>query len=508
MNGRRAPAGRLAGTLLLLVLGGPSWLAAQEVIPGGHPMPVTTEVAPGHWVMDALRRAQALGLLERPLPFRGTIAVDEAADLLDGARKAAESQGVGVQRLAAGWYERLMREYGGLASRDPEGWRLLGLRAAVEAAVAEGEMAPGYGEVEPWRTGGLPLDDRAEVGASFEATLSLGERVGMMVEPEVGTEGVRLRRADITTRIDNVTLALGRHPLSYAGSAQTGLVLSGAAALDRFEVRSTRPFTLPGTLRRLGPLSADLFLSRLWNDDRHQREQFVWGGNLTLYPFPRFGVAVHRGVMFGGKGYDEPVTVKTFVDMLIGRVANLGFENQIVSVEGRLRLPTEAWAPLTAYLEWGAEDAAGGWWDVPARVIGLETPAVPGAEALSLGAAYTSITAHCCGNPPWYRHHAFYGNWVADERPLGHPLGGEGWEWAAYGAVDRPDAGLKVEARVHHRQRSGQNLYVPGRGRSDGLELRASWMERPGVEVRGEIKYESGRGWTERGLDLGAHLFF
>lgn len=500
--------GRLLGAVLGVAAIGTGPLEAQEVIPGGRGSPVTTEVAPDHWVMDALRRAQALGLLERPLPFRGSVAVDEALDLLDGARVRASERGAGVERLVGGWHERLLREYGGLASRDPEGWRLLGLRAGVEASAAAGVAAPGYGEVGPWRTGALLRDDHAEVALGFEATAALGNRVGLLLEPEVGSEGLRLRRADLATRFGNVSLALGRQPLRYAGSGQTGLVLSGAAALDRFEVRSARPFSLPGPLGFVGPVSADLFVSRLWDDDRHRREPFIWGGNLTVHPFPRFGVGVHRVVMFGGRGYDEPVSFKTIVDMLIGRVANLGFENQIVSVEGRLRLPTEAWTPLTAYMEWGAEDAAGGWWDVPARVIGLETPAIRGAESLSVGAAYTAISAQCCGNSPWYRHHAFHGNWVGDERPLGHPLGGEGWEWAAYGALDRPDAGFKVEARVHHRERSGQNLYVPGRGRSDGVELRARWVERPGVEVRGEMRYESGRGWTERGLDFGAHVFF
>src|SRR5690606_12830442 len=201
---------------------------------------------------------------------------------------------------------------------------------------------------------------------------------------------------------------------------------------------TARPVDLPWVLGLLGPVSLDLFVSRLWDDDRHVREPFLWGGNLTLHPFSRLGLGVHRVVMFGGKGYDEPVTLKTFADMLIGRVANLGFENQLVSVEARLRLPTESWVPLTAYMEWGAEDAAGGWGDVPGRVLGLESPAIPGLQALSLGAVYPSMAAQCCGNSPWYRHHAFHGNGTAADRPLGHPLGGEGWEWAAYGALDRP----------------------------------------------------------------------
>src|SRR5690606_37486308 len=174
------------------------------------------------------------------------------------------ARGAGVEGLVGGWHDRFRRGYGGLASRDPEGWRLLGLRAGMEGRAGGGEAAPGFGEVRPWRTGALALDDGAELAVGFEATASLGERVGLLVQPEVASAEVRLRRADLTTRFGNVNLAVGRQPLRSAGSAQTGLVLSGAAALDRFEVGSARPFTLPGPLRLLGPLSADLFVSRFW----------------------------------------------------------------------------------------------------------------------------------------------------------------------------------------------------------------------------------------------------
>jgi hypothetical protein len=277
--------------------------------------------------------------------------------------------------------------------------------------------------------------------------------------------------------------------------------------LDRIELHSERPAELPGVLSYLGPTGLQLFLSRI-TDDRHAREPYLWGGSLSIQPFPRFGVAVHRAAMFGGEGYDQPMTVKTIVDMLIGRVRGLGFENQIVSVEGRLRLPTEELIPLTAYLEWGAEDAAGGWWDVPARVIGIESPALPFDRRVSAGAAYTSIEPHCCGNPPWYRHGAFPGGWAAQDRPLGHPLGGEGTEWLMYAGFDQAGRGVRFDAEIFRRDRSGQNLYVPGREESVGGELRAVWRPRPWLDVELGMQGESGDGWSEHDLRLGANLFF
>lgn len=506
-----ARAGLVLGLLMALAPARPLDVAAQEVVPGARRPRVTADLPPGHWAMDALRRAEGLGLLSRPLPLHGTLSLEHVREGLEEARQGGAARGGGVAALSAGWYARFLREFGGLAAGfDPATpVRVLGARLAAEGRVGNDLAAPGYGEVGDVRTGALPLDDEADVVLLGAVTGSLGQWGGYQAELSAGTDAVRLRRVEVAAGLGNWKLSVGRQPIRLAGSRAAGMVLSGSEPINRVQLRTARPAELPGPFRILGPASLQLFGGALWDDDeRHEREPYMWGGSFSLQPHPRFGVAAHRAAMFGGRGYDEPVTARTFIDMLLGRVRNLGFENQIVSVEARFRIPSEAWVPLTAYFEWGTEDAAGAWWDVPARVFGLETPALPGLETLSLGGAYTSMAAHCCGNPPWYRHGAFEGNWAKGDRPLGLPLGGEGWEWRAYGGWDRLDAGYRVEADLIHRQRSGQNLYVPGRERSTGVEVRGSWWMRPSVQWMGEVRLENGAEWSEQWLGISANLYF
>jgi hypothetical protein len=494
------------GVLLALASARPARVAAQEVIPGGERALVTPELDPEHWAMEAARRAESLGLLSRPLPFRRAIPVATAGEVFEEAAAAARGRGAGLEALTEGWRERFAQEFGGLAGEGRVGaLRLLGVRAGVQAASRAGGAGPGFGE-RPQQTGATPLGDRSDLALDAEVVAG-GDWVGVLAEPVVRDGTDRLRRVDVVVGWEAWRLAVGRQPVGYGKTQPGGLVLNGAVPLNRLELRTERPGALGGVLRYLGPSAAQLFIGRL-SDERHEREPYLWGGSASIQPFPRFGVAVHRAAMFGGREWHEPLTVKTIVDMLIGRVAGLGFENQIVSVEGRFRLPTEELVPLTAYLEWGAEDAAGGWWDVPARVIGLESPAIPGLEALALGAAYTDIAARCCYNSAWYRHVAFQGNWAEADRPLGHPLGGEGAEYTVYGSFDDAVRAMRIEGRIFRRDREGENLYVPGREESTGVALEADWRPRPRVELDARLRVETGSDWTERELGLRANLFF
>lgn len=503
-------AGLALGLLITLAPARPLDLMAQEVIPGGRETRVTADLSPNHWAAGALRRAEGLGLLSRPLPPHGSLSLEHVREGLAEAREMGAERGGGVARMTEGWYSRFQREFGGLAvGYDPAiPVSVIGARVAAEGWVGNDLAAPGYGEVGDVRTGALPVEDPSGIAVVGDVTGSFGDWAGYQAELSLGTDALKVRRAEVAAGVGNWKASVGRQPVRFAGSRATGMVMSGSTPINRLQVRTARPAELPGFLEILGPVSLQLFAGALWNDERHEREPYLWGGSFSIQPFPRIRLAAHRAAMFGGRGYDEPVTVRTFVDMLLGRVKNLGFENQIVSVEGWFRLPTEELVPLTAYFEWGAEDAAGAWWDVPGRVFGLETPAVPGLEALSVGAAYTQMPEHCCGNPPWYRHGAFEGNWASGDLPLGLPLGGEGWEWRAYGGWDRLDAGYRIEADLIHRKRDGQNLYFPGRDESSGIEVRASWWERPGVEVVGEARLERGSEWTEQWLGLSANLYF
>jgi len=205
---------------------------------------------------------------------------------------------------------------------------------------------------------------------------------------------------------------------------------------------------------------------------------------------------------------DVAITARTLLDMLIGDANGGSFENQVVSLSGRFRLPTERWLPLTAYLEWGAEDGAGAWRDVPGRVMGLRVPAIPGAERWSLAVERATFAGRCCGNPEWYRHGGFGGNWSGEEVPLGHPLGGHGEEISLHGAGVAVGGRLRLEAELFRRDRGAENLYAPGReGRSRGGRGAVAWQPTRAAELFVELADEQGSGWTERSLRAGGRAF-
>jgi hypothetical protein len=208
--------------------------------------------------------------------------------------------------------------------------------------------------------------------------------------------------------------------------------------------------------------------------------------------------------MFGGES--DPTTVGRVLKMLVG-IVHSQFENQVISLEGRYRLPTERVLPATAYMEWGADDAAGAMDEQPGRVIGLFFPALPGAPEAGVGVEYTYFKAACCGHGPWYQNTTFPGAWAVHGRTLAHPLGGEGAEYAAYAQADLLGAALHLDGRAYLRDRvaaslvryAGGNLFTPDRlGRARGGMLDASLRLNPRIDLRGSFALEDGDGWREQ----------
>ncbi|HEX8903505.1 MAG TPA: capsule assembly Wzi family protein, partial [Longimicrobiaceae bacterium] len=239
---------------------------------------------------------------------------------------------------------------------------------------------------------------------------------------------------------------------------------------------------------------------------RHPTGPTLWGMRVAAQPHPRLTLGANRGAMFGGTG--DPVTVGRIAKMLVG-VVHSTFENQVISLDARWRLPTDRVLPATAYLEWGADDAAGALDETPARVIGLFLPALPGAPEAAAGVEYTYFKHGCCGHGPWYLNSTFPGNWAVRGRPLGHPLGGEGSEYAAYAHADLLEARVRVEGRAWIADRSarsirrygGGNLFTPERtGRATGGRLEGAWRVRPRADLRAEWTLEDGDGWREQML--------
>ncbi|HEU4559535.1 MAG TPA: capsule assembly Wzi family protein, partial [Longimicrobium sp.] len=320
-----------------------------------------------------------------------------------------------------------------------------------------------------------------------------------------GGEAV-LRRWDAAVGFGAFQLSVGRAPLGYGWGRMGSVVLATPDALPRVELQSTRPFRLPWVLRALGPVTLHTFLGPVNDPARHTTEPELWGMRVAARPYPRLTLGANRASMFGGT--NDPTTVGRIAGMLVG-VVRSQFENQVVSFDARYRLPTERALPLTAYLEWGADDAAGAFDETPARVAGLFAPALPGLPQVGAGVEHAYFKEACCGHGPWYLSATFKGNWVVHGRPLGHPLGGEGTETAAYLQAEVMDARLRLSARGFVRDRSdasleaygGGNLFSPQRtGRSTGGVVDAALRLAPRAELRVAGALEDGDGWSEERL--------
>lgn len=471
---------------------------------------VSPFLPPTHWAVAAVRRAEALGLLDDALPARRELPRALVGRALRQAWRRGAEQAPAHAALMAGWYARFAEEFreaeaerrGELPSVQP-----LGAAAFAGYEYADGRVAPGLGERGEERTGALPLPDvsGARVGAALG--VRVGGVVAVEVEPAWSADGVELARADLLAGWGPVYVAAGRQAIGYGPGIGGGVVLGGAARVDRLEVGTNRTVRLPRGLRWLGPASFHSFMART-NEGRHPGEPYLWGASGTLRPHPRLTLAVHRAALFGGERA-SPITLRRLLSMLIGEVRGSVFEDQVVAAEGRLRLPTEALLPLTLYLEWGSEDAAGAWFDVPGRVVGAYVPSLPGAPAAALGVEYSRFRPSCCGNPPWYRHSLFPGSWALDEVPLGHALGGHGSELLLYGEVAPLAARLRLAGRAFRRERERENLFAPERvGISHGGRVEAWWRVGARQELTVEFFREAGDGWSEARAGAGLRLFF
>jgi hypothetical protein len=496
---------------LWVALGGLVWTAvpgtvrAQEgLVQEGPPELEFTGplLDPEHWAVEAVGRLKSVGLADQHLGSQKALPLEEVERVL---RAASRNEGAaGLSRLAAAWHARLLEEFGGIPIAVADSGRVpvvLTGRTSVGIRWREGAAAPGLGEFEPDRTGALPLEERTRWVGIAETSISWGRHLALGGRVESDQDGIRFDRLQLAAGWRGIRASIGRAPVGYGHGHGGGVLLSGDVPLDAVQMGTREPFLLPWILSHIGPVSVHGFMGRMW-EDRHPGDPYLWGGTAHLRPHPRLTLGIHRAALFGGKP-EEPVTVGKVLGMLVGRVSSLGFEDQIVSASGRFDLPTESLLPLTAYLEWGAEDAAGAWHDVPGLVGGIFAPSLPFASGLAVGAEYAHFSTSCCGNPKWYRHWSFVGSWASREATLGHPLGGDGRQAMLFGEAHLFEARARVAGSVYRRERRGENLYVPGRagtstGASASVEVRPlrSW------EVRLEAAGESGSDWSDRNLKI------
>jgi hypothetical protein len=163
-----------------------------------------------------------------------------------------------------------------------------------------------------------------------------------------------------------------------------------------------------------------------------------------------------------------------------------GFANQVISVDFRYRASQTA----TLYMDWGADDAFGGWWHTPAIIGGVELNMLPRHD-VAFGVERTEFKRQWRTNSIWYQNAWFRGSWADDGVGLGHPLGGHGTEWRFFAEGGSASAGINTKIAGYTRHRRSQNLFAPDRsgrslGGSVGLDARINRQTRLVLTADGE----------------------
>ena len=487
--------GRLPRSLAPLVLvlfgfGGPAAALAQEP-------PASPFVEPGHWSLSAARRLHAAGLMPRgwdpaidPLPI---------GDLLRAFGAAADSS-----VLAAAYRARLLEEFGSLLMdgavqepATPSGMARLRLGGGTK----EGALRVGIGNEDDW-TGPI-RDPSATTAAGLLELLGHSDPVAAELRVGIDDDGLDLRSSRLSVETGALVVWAGFSALAIRTEPDRGLVIPDPVLRAGLGVQSRRTLTVPW----LGGLRFAISLTRAERNYVY-RHPWVWTSRLLVSPHRRLDVALSRAVMLGGEG-NGGLTFQRFFHVLIGKHSG-SFDNQVVSLSGRYRPPLAV--PVEAYLEWGFEDSAGAWKDVPGILAGLVLPVVPFLPEASVGASFTWLQRSCCGNPIWYRNWAFRGGWADDGHLLGHPLGGNGKELRLYGTLDVDQARVQLEGGGFARSRGSENVFAPDRqGRSLGGSVGFTALLAGGWQAfgRGALEWGvQGHDWWAGTLEAGLSATF
>lgn len=494
---------------------------AISVVPAeASPVYSAAFLPPDHWSTAAVRRVAALGLAPGFDPALRPHTQREVGEILERAASAEAGLPAGTARLVRAWEARYRAELA-LAGGATNGWRapwrataarwLAGTGAEAGYVRRTGAIATGWGYVDgnPAFPEWNPPTPRPDLdGVAWAAALQVAPHRDVAVRAEASEQAGKGRlEGYVAGRAAAVAFWAGRRSTAY-GPGSSGIVLS-PTPLDGFGLQTARAFRLPWVLRHAGDIHVGLTLSRR-DLPRSFDDVTVLTTRGSVEPHPRLRLGVSRGAFFGGEGNGDVDFFDVF-SVLIGKHAGdvaSELDNQVVAVDVDFRPPTERWLPLRLYLEWGFEDSAGAWRNVPGVLAGIQAPAVPGLPGLSLTVERASFGRSCCGNPIWYRHSVFSDGWTHEDEPMGHDLGGHGDEWSLGGRLDLLDARLRFSGRAFSRWRGNESLYAPDReGNSTGAEAGIEWDVAGGLRARARAALEDGTGWRESAMLVGLRAF-
>jgi len=502
--------GRFVAVLLLVF----ATLAAAEDLPRYGVSPL---LPPSHWAVRAAARLDGVGLVTGYLPANQAAPMYMVWAALDEGARRAETERPEMAALARGWKEKFQVEWRGI---DEKGLlRFIGGQAS--AGYQWDGVTPEPGAPPPYLWSLTPPKDSTPFVAA-EAAGALSDYLALFVAP-VGTAWQVKWAGELVTGIGPVSLSVGRAPGQTGfGSPGSGVVLGGEALRDRVAFQIYRPVDIC-----IGLLTLDVSLSRM-GPPIHFENTLLWQWSLQYQPVPRLTFGVQVGTMMGSASFEaitgHPFTIGDFLSSIAFRGGqNDPRENNVVSLAGRWRMPTESWIPLTVYADYGADDNGGAVYQAPGLNLGVFVPALPFAPEVSVGLEWSFFGMLCAADAPegglcrgsayplnWYTHQGLVPtgySWTQGDLPLGHRMGGNGREFFLYAAADLLDARLLIRGDAFLRDRFSVNLYAPYTGRSGGFDLQATWRFGIGeVGVNGRL--EAGSGWTAGGAGAHASVFF
>ena len=485
--------------------------AVASTIAAAEPPPASPLLPPDHWAVAAARRLYEVGLAPEWMPAQRAAPLAVVGETLERAAQRATTEAPAYAPLARAWLARFHEEFRRMPTTPTSGGAAETI-PTITSARAGGGYQDGWvhelaGAASPspsaLHLSVPPADPFLELGG----TVAYGPHLAGAVSARATPWDVAVPSFEVVGALGPFALSVGKAPVGYGPGEVGGIVATGNVAIDRAELMTTAPVRLPGPLDVLGDWALDVTLAR-FDEARHPYHPLLWEFDVQWRPHPRLTFGAMRGFMFGGPFWDG-ISVRDAVLGLVG-VSNKAPGNNVYSVSGEYRLPTEALLPLTARIEWGTDDNPGAAVTWPGLVAGLTAPMLPGLPA-ALGFEYAYFGRGPFGyHDPfgWYSHGQYVGGWATDESPLGDPLGGNGRAFRLVGSADPWDGLLRLTAVAFVQDRFLDNLYAPqAGGRSVGargtVELR---LGRTAIGVSGG--YERGRdGWYGGDLEARATLF-
>ncbi|HEX6693749.1 MAG TPA: capsule assembly Wzi family protein [Longimicrobiales bacterium] len=454
---------------------------------------------PSHWTYQAVRSLSVAGVApDAASPTFLSMSLQHAAMVFDSAAVLAADRGRPDLAAAAAAYADLL-----VAEGEDRTALLSAIEARGGAAWSRGEALAGDGYFR-----GEDFEGARRIASQFGPVFALRAhgylvpRLSWQADGGLLGEEPALLAADVALAAGPLNIWAGRRHLQF-GAGDAGAVVLGTGmgvrdvdhrTRDRFdgvglEVRD--PFYFPAFLRLLGPIRMEMELGRL---DRSGRVDDPWiaFGRIVGSPLTRrITLGATRGAIFGGEGND--ITAARLAGLIIGlHGGETGeFENQTFSGIARVRPPLGR-LPVEVYGEWGMDDTAGAFTDVPGQVFGLEIGPLPAAP-VSFVLEHSRFAHSCCGNTPWYRNVFFRGSWADEGQLFAHPLGGDGRELLGRISVQLPEPALFVRTEGFVRTRGEENLFAIEReGKSWGGTINVDFQAGSAFGIRLDAGFERG----------------